>query len=663
MKNILKKSIALILCLAMVLSCGAFAFGAESSGDVVYLEVVGPGNEVFLAKTPYPYKAGLNALDILRETDLKLVIDEKKKYVKSINGAEEYFDGIYSGWLYMVNGADDIMLSAAEYALKKNDLVTWYYSDGHAEGSGEAMPPAGEFASSGDIFADMDKVFAESAKSLQETPAGHGSVGGEWRILGLARSGVVLTEGYIEAYYDEVVKYVKACKGEINSRKYSDYSRTVLGLTAAGYDPTNVGGYNILAPLGDYESVLYQGISGPIFALIALDSKDYPMPKAPEGKKQATRQLYVDHILSCQLKDGGFALTGESADPDVTAMALQALAGYQDQQEVISAVVRALSCLSEMQDETGGFSSWGSTNCESVAQTIVALCELGIDIQDSRFVKNEKTLLHSLLAYYLGNGEFAHMGESANGMATEQAFYAMTAVKLAKAGSDSLYTMDDVKLRLDQRPVENQGPGLPGKDPSVNLVPVTKEGKTFGDIEGHANQKAIEALAEREIINGMNETTYAPDAFMTRAQYAAIVVRALGLSPQPVDKFVDISDNSWYAGYVGTAYTYGIVRGVSDTHFQPEWTITRQEAAVMTARPAKLCGFDTSFDETAIRNILAQFMDYPLADSWAKESLAFCYSQDILNQADLEIQPQKHIKRCEIAQMLYEMLNKGELLK
>ena len=67
-------------------------------------------------------------------------------------------------------------------------------------------------------------------------------------------------------------------------------------------------------------------------------------------------------------------------------------------------------------------------------------------------------------------------------------------------------------------------------------------------------------------------------------------------------------------------------------------------------------------DAVATRNMLAQFGDYRSAASWATESLAFCYSAGILDQNDLNIQPTKAILRCEIAQMLYNMLVVAELI-
>ena len=114
---------------------------------------------------------------------------------------------------------------------------------------------------------------------------------------------------------------------------------------------------------------------------------------------QTTRQMLVDYILSKEIIDskgvtGGFALSDSCPDPDVTGMALQALAKYQDQEKVKQAIDRALVVLSNMQNSNGGYSSWGSESSESTVQVIVALCELGINPDtDSRFIKNGTTLV------------------------------------------------------------------------------------------------------------------------------------------------------------------------------------------------------------------------------------------------------------------------------
>ena len=493
-----------------------------------------------------------------------------------------------------------------------------------------------------------------------------GSIGGEWAVLGLARSGYEVPAAYYQKYYAGVEQYVKAHQGVLHEKKYTEYSRVITALAALGKDARDVAGYDLTKPLGDYDKTVWQGINGPIWALIALDSRNYPMPQNSAAKTQATRQMYVDHILQCQLSDGGWSLTDgadAAVDPDITSMALQALAKYQEQSAVAEATQKALTCMSQMQDADGGFSSWGTANSESCVQMIVALGELGIPLNDARFVKNGHTILDALLTFYVPGKGFLHTkdGSGSSQMATEQGLYGLAAAQRAAQGANSLYRMSDAKAVLDGGSA-SAGQGLAGKHADVKAQPVTAQGKTFSDVAAHKNRTAIEALAERGIINGYDGTHFGPDYTMTRAQFAAIVVRGLGLPTKAGGNFTDVKPTDWFASYVGTAYAYGIVNGTSATTFAPNGTITRQEAAVMVARAAKLCGMDTARDSAAVRDALAQFGDYTTVSTWAREGLAFCYDAGILDASELNIQPKTAIHRCEIAQMLYNMLHSAALL-
>ena len=514
----------------------------------------------------------------------------------------------------------------------------------------------------------ISAVSESAAYMLNAVKAPHvGSIGGEWAVIGLARSGYDVPQKYWDNYYAAVEDYVESCKGVLHKKKYTEYSRVVVALTAIGADPKDVAGYDLLKPLGDFDKTIWQGINGPIWALIALDSGSYDMPVNTEAKTQATRQMYIDEILSRQNNDGGWNLTSKGgnspSDPDITGMALQALAKYQTQSAVKAATDKALTCLSKMQDSDGGYASWETSNSESVVQVIVALCELGIDLNDSRFVKNGNTLLDNLFSYRNADGSFSHTanGSGNDQMSSEQGFYGIVAAMRAIEGKNSLYRMSDCPIRVSGNAGMNTI-GLPDKHADVQKVPITVPGTTFSDITNHTNKTAIEELAARGIITGYNATSFGPNDTMTRAQFATIVVRGLGLPLTATNNFTDVKAGSWYASYVGTAYSYGIVNGRTATTFDPEGTITRQEAAAMVARAAKLCGMDTELETYEILNVLAQFGDYIRIGEWARESMAFCYGEDILDQSDLNAEPNRAILRCEIAQMLYNMLGSAKLL-
>ena len=160
---------------------------------------------------------------------------------------------------------------------------------------------------------------------------------------------------------------------------------------------------------------------------------------------QATRDGYVDVILAQQNPDGGWSLGGGASDPDLTAMALQALAGYRSRTDVSASADAGLSCLAQMQQEDGAFLSWGAESSESVSQVLVALTALGLSPDDARFVKNGQTLEEVLLRFAQNDGSFVHtQGDGGNLLATTQAFYALAAVQRARDGKTPLYDMSDV---------------------------------------------------------------------------------------------------------------------------------------------------------------------------------------------------------------------------
>lgn len=338
---------------------------------------------------------------------------------------------------------------------------------------------------------EFDKIYQEtgSSQAALASKAGltAGTSGGEWVALGLARSGSIsdtLAEQYAQAAY----QYVKK-KGSstMSDSKSTENSRMILALTSIGKDPTDVAGYDLLEPLADLNYVKSQGINGPIFALIALDSHNYDIPKAATGKTQTTREALIDAILAAQLSDGGWNVNGNGADADMTAMAIQALASYYSSNAKIkSAIDDALNRLSQMQEANGGYTSWGTANAESVAQVIVALTSLGIDpASDGRFIKNGYSTLDALATFYNDKGGFKHSQSdttSSNGLATEQAYYALASWYRLKAGKTSLYDMSDVTTlsKIIEKTVVNGGDSAkdPKKDTLASGSSLTASGTT-----------------------------------------------------------------------------------------------------------------------------------------------------------------------------------------
>ena len=315
---------------------------------------------------------------------------------------------------------------------------------------------AGEIAMLSASASQIDNAYASAGKNLSDsskkvTPT-VGSIGGEWEILGLARSGK-LDQDVVDKYLANVVSTLKENNGVLHEKRYTDYSRVILALTSLGVDVTNVGGYNLLKPLSDYDQTVWQGVNGAIWALIAVDSHGYEFPQAESGKTQNSRDMLVENILAQELSTGGWDLYGKNADPDITAMAIQSLAPYYStNSDVKEAVDRGINRLSAIQKSNGSFATYGSESSESCAQVIVALTAMGIDPNtDSRFVKNGKSVVDALLTYANADGSFCHVLDGdANQMATEQAYYALTAYERFTGGKTRLYDMTDVAMQSDK---------------------------------------------------------------------------------------------------------------------------------------------------------------------------------------------------------------------
>lgn len=324
---------------------------------------------------------------------------------------------------------------------------------------------------------DMSADVSKSLVTAVTNPA-FGTSGGEWTVLSLARAEYPVPKDYYDVYYANVESKVKETFGVLSTVKLTEYSRAILGLTSICKDPKSVAGYNLVSPLADYNNVKKQGINGPIFALLALDSGKYEIPTVSEGGTQNTRDQMIDYILSKEIgKDtstaGGWALSGTIPDPDITAMALQALAKYKEKPLVSTAIDRALVTLSSIQKEDGGYSSWGTVNSESISQVIVALTELGINpATDSRFIKNDQNwLLSALESFYVPGAGFKHvLTGSVDAMATDQCAYALAAYNRLVDGENSLYNMSDAKVVLQ------------GDDSVNNSVSISAPSKISGTV-------------------------------------------------------------------------------------------------------------------------------------------------------------------------------------
>lgn len=245
------------------------------------------------------------------------------------------------------------------------------------------------------------------------------SVGGEWAVKGVAESGAEIDEDYFEVYFDNVRAQVKATSGQIHENYYSDYARVVIGLSSIGKDSRNVEGYDLTAGLDKYEEITRQGANAVAYTLVAANTADIELIHEND---------YVNFLLS---EINLLISEAKAEDVDYISMAILGLSFYQDRTEINKTVQKAVETLSLIQQENGTMG-----NCESTAEAIIALSQLGVDVfTDNRFVKEDNNLGNSLMEYYVGNGGFSHSaGDKEDLMATEKALLAIDSMRKLENG-------------------------------------------------------------------------------------------------------------------------------------------------------------------------------------------------------------------------------------
>ena len=267
----------------------------------------------------------------------------------------------------------------------------------------------------------------------------------DWTVVFLGRLGI--TEDY-NAFLKRANTYVKDQYDAnpstgLSTNTPTEWHRLTMAVLAAGGDPTDVGRHDLIAD-GTYNCLAgdpwNQGMNGAAWALLALDSKGY---EVPEGATY-TREALISYILGKELSGGGWSLDDKksSLDLDITSMVIYALAPHAAQDEKVRAAVnRGLDVLRSRISQNGDYSYGGISNCESVAQAIIAFSSMGIDPATVKNAANGKSLLDGLLKYYsTTTGGFLHAyynnekQNQPNSMATDQAMEAIAAYRLYQQG-------------------------------------------------------------------------------------------------------------------------------------------------------------------------------------------------------------------------------------
>lgn len=221
--------------------------------------------------------------------------------------------------------------------------------------------------------------------------------------------------------------------------------------------------------------------------------------------------------------------------------------------------------------------------------------------------------------------------------------------------------------------VENGKRAVIIKSRMTNTYAVVRSNREFRDMENHWAKEEVGTLASGLIVSGNGNGLFAPESGVTRAQFAAIITRALGLGAEWGNrqgegtetriKFSDISETAWYAPAVEAAAAEGLITGYPDGTFRPGNYIRREEAAVLIMRALAMTVTETVFDgNRPLQNIsaLSRFKDGNSVSAWARSSVTGSIACGIVRgDADGCFVPDKFVTRAEAAVMVRRMLSKA----
>jgi len=186
----------------------------------------------------------------------------------------------------------------------------------------------------------------------------------------------------------------------------------------------------------------------------------------------------------------------------------------------------------------------------------------------------------------------------------------------------------------------------------------------FADVANHWAKAAINDMGSRMVVTGVGSSTYEPYRSITRAEFAAIVVRAMGLAQGTTESaFGDVSLSDWFNGYVDTATSYSLITGYDSASYGPNDTITREQAMAILARAMKLTGLNISITDSEVNALLANYTDGASVSDYAKISTAICIKTGVVTGSSATtLSPKTYVTRAEVAVMVQRLLKNSGLI-
>lgn len=199
---------------------------------------------------------------------------------------------------------------------------------------------------------------------------------------------------------------------------------------------------------------------------------------------------------------------------------------------------------------------------------------------------------------------------------------------------------------------------------SNSVYAVVSTSVNFSDTANHWAGKIIDDMGSRLIINGTDGNRFEPDRTVTREEFAALIVRGLGLqqggSKHP---FKDVTETSLFGKYLDTAYGSELVTGNDKNEFEPRERVTREQAMTIISRALKIAGVQAEVQKDKQEELLAAFADAGNSAVYSRSGIAACLNAGIISgSSGARLAPKDNLTRAEAAVLINRLLQKADLI-
>ncbi|OMD41805.1 S-layer homology domain-containing protein [Paenibacillus odorifer] len=186
----------------------------------------------------------------------------------------------------------------------------------------------------------------------------------------------------------------------------------------------------------------------------------------------------------------------------------------------------------------------------------------------------------------------------------------------------------------------------------------------FSDVANHWAKDAVNDMGSRLVVEGTGNSQFSPDQAITRAEFAAIVVRGLGLElDQAATPFSDVKTTDWYNSAINTAYAYQLINGFEDGMFRPDDQITREQAMQIIAKAMKITALKAKLPNQSAEGFLNPYTDAGKASDWAISAITDCLQAGvIMGRSSNVLAPKNDMTRAEVAAIVKRLLQKSDLI-